>query len=228
MSWHYLRERGEASSAACCSGGEPSPPSKSIPIADKFYCNGKLTDVYLDSLSGMISTRSTGPSGGGESMWCREGSRARRSALPLEDETQLSTCGPKCCESCGKSAHGSCSQRTCSAIPLSAPQPIFGRLATSCQTPRELPPPAWVRRIVGPGGGWLPTLTAKANAFAPSMAKWPAYRALQASFGPSQGPRFWEMMHGYPIGWTDLRPLATAKFQQWRRWHGVSCEKTHD
>ena len=31
---------------------------------------------------------------------------------------------------------------------------------------------------------------------------------------------FREWMMGWPIGWTELRPLATDRFQEWRRWHG--------
>lgn len=31
---------------------------------------------------------------------------------------------------------------------------------------------------------------------------------------------FREWMMGWPIGWTDLRPLGTDRFQEWRDWHG--------
>ena len=33
-------------------------------------------------------------------------------------------------------------------------------------------------------------------------------------------PRFSEKMMGWPIGWTDLQPLAMDKFQQWQQQHG--------
>jgi hypothetical protein len=52
MSWHYLRELEEESLQGICSDGEPCAPLKSKTIHAEFYCNGKLMDSYLDSLSG--------------------------------------------------------------------------------------------------------------------------------------------------------------------------------
>lgn len=40
--------------------------------------------------------------------------------------------------------------------------------------------------------------------------------------GGLQNPEFTEWLMGWPIGWTDLEPLATAKFQQWLHSHGRS------
>ena len=59
MSWHYLPAPGEESSEACCQDGEPWRPSKSKSIHGRFYCNGKLTESYLDSLSGTTLPPST-------------------------------------------------------------------------------------------------------------------------------------------------------------------------
>lgn len=52
MSWHYLRVQEEESLQDICSGGEQLPPLKSKITHAEFYCNGKLMDSYLDSLSG--------------------------------------------------------------------------------------------------------------------------------------------------------------------------------
>ena len=52
MSWHYLRELEGESLEDICSGGEPLQPLKSKITHAEFYCNGKLMDSYLDSLSG--------------------------------------------------------------------------------------------------------------------------------------------------------------------------------
>jgi DNA (cytosine-5)-methyltransferase 1 len=41
-------------------------------------------------------------------------------------------------------------------------------------------------------------------------------------------PDFAEWLMGWPIGWTDLKPLATDKFQQWLRSHGVCLEGRND
>lgn len=42
--------------------------------------------------------------------------------------------------------------------------------------------------------------------------------------GGQLNPEWIEWLMGWPIGWTDLRPLAMDRFQQWRRSHGVSSE----
>lgn len=34
-------------------------------------------------------------------------------------------------------------------------------------------------------------------------------------------PAFVEWLMGWPIGWTDLKPLATDKFREWRQQHGI-------
>lgn len=38
--------------------------------------------------------------------------------------------------------------------------------------------------------------------------------------GPKYSPELPEWIMGWPIGWTDLSPLAMDKFQQWRSEHG--------
>ena len=40
--------------------------------------------------------------------------------------------------------------------------------------------------------------------------------------GGSLNPDWVEWLIGWPIGWTDLKPLETDKFQQWLRSHGAS------
>lgn len=39
--------------------------------------------------------------------------------------------------------------------------------------------------------------------------------------GGSLNPTWVEWLMGWPLGWTDLRPLATDKFHEWRRKHGA-------
>ena len=99
-------------------------------------------------------------------------------------------------------------------------------------------------------GSWLATPTCTANQLAPSMmkhkgcrelaqaimlptptchnAKEGAYPAeytrntptLGARVGGKIHPEFTEWMMGWPLGWTDLKPLETDKFQQWQQAHG--------
>jgi hypothetical protein len=45
-------------------------------------------------------------------------------------------------------------------------------------------------------------------------------RPLSEKVGGLLNPQWVEWLMGWPIGQTDLEPLATDKFQQWRRSHG--------
>ena len=40
--------------------------------------------------------------------------------------------------------------------------------------------------------------------------------------GGPLNPTWVEWLMGWPVGWTDLKPLETAKFQAWLRSHGIS------
>ena len=68
MSWHYLRVQGGESSQDICLGGEPCAPLKSKITHAEFYCNGKLMDSYLDSLSGTTFVHSMESPGEEKSM----------------------------------------------------------------------------------------------------------------------------------------------------------------
>jgi hypothetical protein len=98
-------------------------------------------------------------------------------------------------------------------------------------------------------GSLLPTPTGAGNEGSPSMQKWPAHRALNAllptpiasdrngdrqrgagSLARGGGRRLTsiggvfialrEWMMGWPLGWSACEPLATDRFQEWRRLHG--------
>ena len=49
---------------------------------------------------------------------------------------------------------------------------------------------------------------------------------LSMEAGGSLNPTWVEWLMGWPLGWTDLKALETAKFQQWQRLHGVSSPET--
>lgn len=95
-------------------------------------------------------------------------------------------------------------------------------------------------------GSWPTTTTTRGTEHAPSMLKWPAHRKMFATlaahlYGNNVGGAagrtgkvresferdvgmfsltLREWMMGWPIGWTELQPLATDRFQEWLRWHG--------
>jgi len=46
--------------------------------------------------------------------------------------------------------------------------------------------------------------------------------------GGKLNPVWVEWLMGWPIGWTDLQPLATDKFQQWLEKHGIFLEAPNE
>ena len=46
--------------------------------------------------------------------------------------------------------------------------------------------------------------------------------AVMASDGGQLNPTWVEWLMGWPLGWTDLKPLATDKFREWQQQHGRS------
>jgi hypothetical protein len=47
-------------------------------------------------------------------------------------------------------------------------------------------------------------------------------KPLNAEVGGSLNPMWVEWLMGWPLGWTDLKPLEMDKFQQWLHSHGES------
>lgn len=43
----------------------------------------------------------------------------------------------------------------------------------------------------------------------------------QLGAGGQMNPQWVEWLMGWPVGWTDLKPLATARFHEWRLQHGA-------
>ena len=84
-----------------------------------------------------------------------------------------------------------------------------------------------------------PTLTAQVNwptprscsAMAATLTdqgdRFPNLETVMAHSDPTTvggklNPMWVEWLMGWPLGWTDLKPLATDKYQQWRQQHGGS------
>ncbi len=52
--------------------------------------------------------------------------------------------------------------------------------------------------------------------------------ALMASDGGSLNPQWVEWLMGWPIEWTDLKPLEMAKFHEWQQQHSPSLQEGSD
>ena len=324
MSWHYSRALVEAYSEDCCTGGEPLPPLKSKTTHAEFYSNGKLTESYLDSLSGMMSAPSTASRGVARSMSSAEGSHAKTSVAPGKVKALLdleAAYGERWQESFAKLDRETSSWKThqCSLFggleSFSETWPRWGSMRDGVCSERVMPEHHISGIVSGSGPnteGLWPTpcqdASLRENKYAQggmplgmAIRMWPTPRAgkttdekeeswqirkdagkvstpplslavkmtrrdggtktrqsfptpasnsgsggcvglaggagnrqkLYKMFGKEEGkklgcqslnPSWVEWLMGWPIGWTDLKPLAMDKFQQWLRSHG-NCSK---
>lgn len=177
---------------------------------------GWATRPWIRLLSGLTLPLSTASRGAGWWIsWLRE-HPASPSARQAAVERLRSISFPTPCGSSASANHGSCSSRTSrgqgsdSNSSVSSCKP----LDTARLRLPKCPAPQWVHPTTESDSGYLPTPTAKANACAPSMRKWPAYDRLQSLTGPRGSPPipFSEWLMDLPIGWTGFAVWETRLF----------------
>lgn len=139
--------------------------------------------------------------------------------------------GSKCSESlerCGLRLSGRKTVRTCVPVdsaPSSRDLPAWGMTADGeCWELATLARPTKESEC-----GFLPTPATEGNEYLPSKYGTRGQRGakmqkrvqrLQRKMDGGPWLAFREWMMGWPIGWTALEPLETAKFQRWLRLHG--------
>ena len=217
MSWHYLRELEGESLEDICSGGELLQPLKSKITHAEFYCNGKLMDSYLDSLSGTTFVHSMENLGEEKSMLSRVDFHVR-TLVPQEKVQDLTekgqVSGEKWQGSFTKYSPDSCSWKThqCSFLgdldEFSETWPRWGSMRTgecyqlpmSEQNINETEYGLWPTPTTPSGGGNCGGSGAYKNAIKNGTH-------IPHSINPS----LYEWLMGWPIGWTDLKPLEMDK-----------------
>jgi hypothetical protein len=215
MSWHFSPAGGADCSDPFLLAGAPCVRSRSTPAVALACSPGSGTGCWSPFRSGTTFGRSTAPHGAGASTSSPAGSRASRSARRAMASGLPPTSGQLWLPWCETSAPVASWLRTCSGPPSSARHwSCAGSIMTVWWSAH--PPRPWARLTHESAGGWLPTPTATANAFAPSMAKWPSHRRLQALCGTSHQGLIYEWLMGWPLGWTCTRTrLETARFRRW-------------
>jgi len=226
MSWHYLRGGGEESLQDICSDGELCVPLKSKITHAEFYCNGKLMDSYLDSLSGTTFVHLMANLGEEKSMSSQVDFHAKI-FLPQEKAQDLTEKGQDFGEkwqgSFTKYSPDSCSWKThqCSFLEdldeFSETWPRWGSMRTGeCyqlpmleQNINETEYGLWPTPTTPSGGGNCGGSGAYKNAIKNGT-----------HIPHSINPNLYEWLMGWPTGWTDLKPLATAKSHFALRQHG--------
>ena len=236
MSWHYLRELEGEFLEDICSGGELLQPLKSKITHAEFYCNGKLMDSYLDSLSGTTYAHSMANLGQEKSMSSREVFPVR-TFQPQEMVMDLKVndleCGQKWRASFTRYNHDSSLWKThqCSLLgdldEFLETWPQWGLMQdgecweltlqdlTTSETESGLLPT--VLATDWKGG----TTAARQDNGKLRFDQWRDYVKLKHGLTYPH-PTHSELRMGWPQGWTDLKPLETDKFQVWRQQHGES------
>ena len=238
MSWHYLRELEGESLQDICSDGEPCVPLKSRTTHAEFYCNGKLMDSYLDSLSGMTSAHSMEDHGEAKSKSSAVDSHVlisvqQEKAQALMEKTQDS--GEKWHGSFVKYSPDTCSWKThqCSLLgdleEFSETWPAWGLMRNGecwerqklVQSTSEIESGLWGTPTTSQDFKPVRKLT-------PSEANGTHGVILVGSIGKEHPhligrylkPLVTEYLMGWPIGWTDLKPLEMDKSHCVQPQHG--------
>jgi hypothetical protein len=237
MSWHYLRVQEEESLQDICSGGELLQPLKSKTTHAEFYCNGKLMESYLDSLSGTTFVHSMANLGQEKSMSSQEVSHVK-TCLQQEKAQDLMESD----QDSGEKWQGSFAKYNPDTHSLRTPQcllfedstefcailPKWGLMLdgelweqqTLVQSTREIesglsptppPPDNWPTPTTPSGGGNCGGSGAYKNAIKNGT-----------HIPHSINPNLYEWLMGWPIGWTDLKPLAMGKWPFVPQQHGES------
>jgi hypothetical protein len=244
MSWHYLRVQEEESSQDVCSGGELLPPLKSKITHAEFYCNGKLMDSYLDSLSGTTFAHSMANLGEEKSMSSQAVFHAR-TLVPQEKAQDLTESD----QDSGEKWQGSFAKYDPVTHSLRTPQcslfedstefcailPKWGLMRggecweqqTLVQSTREIesglsptppPPDNWPTPTTPSGGGNCGGSGAYKNAIKNGT-----------HIPHSINPNLYEWLMGWPIGWTDLAPVVTGRWPFVPQQHGkYSVKESND
>ena len=136
----------------------------------------------------------------------------------LLEKIQRTTFGRKCDESWQMSLPGTFLPKTSAELLSTKQQMTVNRWVIK---PKQFPyqRKTWVLTTFGKDFGYLHTPTTMANYCAPSMQKHAGCRTWKQVFGKVT-PNHQEWLMGWPLGWTDLKPLEMDSFQSWQRHHG--------
>lgn len=234
MSWLFSRVLVEAYWADSCWDGEPCAPLSVMPTQHRFWRNDRMMDHSRLSLFGLTCAVLTADHGAALLTWFREVFLARTSpsaATVPASKVPDPVCGNTWAESSTRYDRDLPGWRThpCSsvvALPWSSVTlPKWGMTRSGIVYQRL----NVAHRIVGTGSGSWPTPVASmAKGSSPGSLIRKSGRdrsrdrldhAVMALHGGPLNPEWVEWLMGWPIGWTDLRPLGMGRFQRWLKMH---------
>ena len=237
MSYTYLLESGEVSSAECYLDIPVFVPSKSSLSAEKSSCKDNATESCPASQFGTMCEHLTANRGAGKSIAFAEASPAKtsqRQAKARASTEREAGCGQSSRVLLAKFDHNTRSWKTpqCS---------LFGDSDECLETfPKsgtmrdgvlwELT--TWVHPTVASESGFWRIPTPLASDGSKQQANSKVRHLQKSKFGARVNsvpywilknynmrctPTMSEWLMGYPISWTDSAPLATDKFRSWRQ-----------
>ena len=235
MSYTYLLEQGEESSAGCFSDIPQSVLSNLNLTAEKSYSKDNETASCQSSQSGMMSAPSTANLGVEKSMLSVEDSLAKTSqAQEREPESRVNEAdfGEKWPESLAKYDPNTSSWRThqCLLFEESTESlEIFSRwgmMRDGELYPLQIAMPHMKENEFGSKDFYTPTARDWKGMSGKGFRERHGEKKNLADFlGGVPNPEFSEWLMGWPIGWTDLKPLEMGRFQSWLQQHSEFLEK---
>ena len=236
MSWHYLQGQEEVSSEGISWDGDAFAPSKSKTTLGEYSLPDNETECCPSSPSGTTCAPSTVNPGEGESMSSAADFPARTSAQPAREQASQARdlgYGTRWRELSVKFDRATSSWRThlClwvedlpwSSVTLPRWGMMLGGVCWEQETPAHL--------TGGIESGFSLPTPCKNEGRGSSSKRYIGSRhyrgaktseALRTCESDPQylHPRFAEWLMGWPLGWTDLKPLETDKFHNAPPWHG--------
>ena len=136
------------------------------------------------------------------------------------EKIQRTTYGERCGEWWQMSLPHTSLPKMSAELQLTKQQTTANRWVTK---PKQFPyqRKTWVLTTFGKDIGYLHTPTTMANFLAKSMQKWDSCRNWTKTFGEIT-PTNYEYLMGFPLGWTDLKPLEMHKCHSALQQHGAS------
>lgn len=235
---HSSPELAEEYLEATCSAGVPSAPLSVMPTPHKFWCNDKTMEPSQLSRFGLTCAVLTEDLGEALLTWFRADSRVRTYPLPgMESASMVSAqaSGEKWHESSVRYDLDSSSWRTHRSLfeedlPWSSVTlPSWGMTLAGVLWE----PPISGRPISATASGLWPTPNAcKASndvtllksgdgRSKPNKLGWAVALSLKDKAIGQLNPEWVEWLMGWPLEWTDLKPLGMARFQEWLQQHSL-------
>jgi hypothetical protein len=230
---HCSQGRAAESLPERCSDGDVSEPSNGNPTPQAYLSPDKMTAFSRLSRFGMTFAPFEESRIEAVLTSFLADFPARTSAQPEQTMTSMGSpeglkvkgpaCGARCLESFARFDHGSFTWKIPhsllpeDSLEYSGTWPRWGTMRNGECWERQ----TWERRTRGTESGFLPTPTshnAKEGAYPAEYTRKTPTLATHA--GGKINPEWTEHLMGWPIGHTDLRPLATDKYPNARRKHG--------